>query len=285
MVDSARSLTKNMLLVWSGISLILIYAPVISLVIYGFNAGQYALRWEGFSFRWYAAALTNPEMLLALFNSLFIGFISTILAVMLAFFYCLWAHRTKFRRLAGTSDSLMSLPLFIPEIVLSIGLLVMIVRFLKPAVLELGFSIDSVVAVIIGHTTIAVGYASLVLRARFNTYDIQQELAAKDLGADKWQIFTTVMLPQIMPGLAAAACLSFAVSLDDFYVSYFLSTGGSALKTLPLYIWSLQGRKAMTPEINVVSSVLLILALLFFCTGLALSRSRTTGNDTRKGKS
>jgi spermidine/putrescine transport system permease protein len=276
MVNFASSLIKKLLLLWSSLILLLIYLPVFALVIYGFNSGSFALRWEGFSLRWYAAALTNSEMLYALFNSLFIGFISSLIAVSLAFMYCLWAHRTRHRRLAGTSDSLLSLPLFIPEIVLAIGLLVMIVRFLKPAVLGLGLNFDSFLSVIIGHTTIAVGYASLVLRTRFNAYDLQQELAAKDLGADRWSLFWSVMLPQILPGLAAAACLSFAVSLDDFYVSYFLSTGGSALKTLPLYIWSLQGRKAMTPEINVVSSLLLFIALLFFCTGLIFSRSRKT---------
>lgn len=276
MVNSSNPMRKKLLLGWTVLSLALLYIPVFMLVFYGFNAGQFALRWEGFSLRWYAAALSNEEMILALLNSLLIGLFSTVISVALAFTYCLWAQRTRFKRLAGTSDSLMSLPLFIPEIVLSIGLLVMIVRFLKPAFLGMGFNFDSLAAVIVGHATLAVGYASLVLRTRFNSYDIQQELAARDLGADRRQIFLEIMLPQIMPGLAAAACLSFAVSLDDFYVSYFLSTGGSALKTLPLYIWSLQGRKAMTPEINVVSSVLLIVALLFFCTGLTLSRSRSS---------
>lgn len=283
MVDSANSITRKILGAWSLAVLLLIYIPVALLVIYGFNGGSYALRWEGFSLRWYEATLTNREMLGALFNSLMVALLSTSVAVTLAFLYALWAHRTQQKRLAGASDSLLSLPLFIPEIVIAIGLLVMMARFIKPKALELGFHLDSLGSVVLGHTTLALGYAALVLRTRFNSYDLQQELAAKDLGANRWNVLWYIMLPQVLPGLAAAACISFAVSLDDFYVSYFLSTGGSALQTLPLYIWSLQGRRAMTPEINVVSSLLLLIALLFFGLGLTLSRSRKPDTLNLKG--
>lgn len=272
MVSSANQLNSKLLAGWSICVLILLYLPIASLFVYGFNAGAFALRWEGFSLRWYAEAFANEALLTALLNSLAVAIISSLMAVLLGFLYAFWAHRIAGRRLASASDSLISLPLFIPEIVIAIGLLVMTVRVFRPTALQLGVPISSLTAVVLGHTTLALGYAALILRTRFKNYDLQQELAARDLGAGRWDIFQHVLLPQIAPALVAAACISFAVSLDDFYVSYFLSTGGSSLQTLPLYIWSLQGRRAMTPEINVVSSILLFIALGFFTMGLFLNR-------------
>lgn len=257
---------------WSLTWLSVLYVPVLFLVILGFNASSYALRWEGFSLRWYESTLRNPEMLSALFNSIIVALMSAFIAVCLGFFYALWSHRNNSKKLSGLGDSLMSLPLFIPEIVIAIGLLVLISQSFRPMTASLGFNLNSMTSIILGHTTLALGYSALVLRNRFKAYDFQQELAAIDLGATRMQVFFLIMVPQLLPGFAAASCLSFAVSLDDFYVSYFLSTGGSALKTLPLYIWSLQGRRAMTPEINVVSSLLLCLAVFFFAAGLILSR-------------
>lgn len=283
MVNSANSVNAKILQMWSMLLLSLLYFPVFILVVYGFNKGSFALQWEGFSIRWYALALSNSELLKALANSLLIATLSTFISVTLAFLYALWAHRSTQKRVAGAADSLMSLPLFIPEIVIAIGLLIVLVRFLKPISVGIGLPLDSVNSVILGHATLSLGYAALILRARFRGYDIQQEIAAQDLGADRWNIFKHIMLPELAPGLAAACCISFALSLDDFYVSYFLSVGGSSLQTLPLYIWSLQGRRAMTPEINVVSSLLLFIALLFFGLGLYLNRSDQSSELARKG--
>lgn len=282
MVPRPLNMKKLLFNAWSLVLLALLYLPVGFLVVYGFNSGSYALRWEGFSLRWYAATLENPEMLSALFNSLLVATISTVLAVTLGFFYALWSHRHAQHKLTGAADSLMSLPLFMPEIVISIGLLVVVAQILRPSADLLGIPISSITSIILGHTTLALGYASLVLRNRFRHYDQQQELAAIDLGATRWQVFFQVMLPQLMPGFAAASCLAFAVSLDDFYVSYFLSTGGSSLQTLPIFIWSLQGRRAMTPEINVVSSLLLCIAVLFFAAGLLLSRSESNQSSPER---
>lgn len=283
MVTFPSSLRKNALRSWSVLTLLALYFPVFCLFVFGFNGGTFALRWEGFSLRWYAITLTNTDMLTALFNSLMVATLSTTIAVCLGFLYAWWAHRIASNRVTRAADSLVSLPLFIPEIVIAIGLLVLVVRFIKPGISGIGLSMDSIHSIVIGHATLALGYAALVLRTRFKSYDVVQEFAARDLGASSWSIFSRIMIPQIAPGLAAAACISFAVSLDDFYVSYFLSTGGSSLKTLPLYIWSLQGRRAMTPEINVVSSLLLVLALLFFGLGLYLSRSGRGKSETEKG--
>lgn len=283
MVHFTHRLKGNLMRIWCLFLLLILYLPVLSLVLFGFNASTFALRWEGFSLHWYKITLSNSEMLTALFNSLLVALLSTALAVTLAFFYALWAHKNSNTKLKGASDSLMSLPLFIPEIVIAIGLLVMVVHILRPAAGHIGIQLGSLSSIVLGHTTLAVGYACLVLRNRFKTYDSQQELAAQDLGANKWQVFSRVMLPQLMPGFAAACCMSFAVSLDDFYVSYFLSTGGSALQTLPIFIWSLQGRRAMTPEINVVSSLLLFIAVIFFVAGLWLNQSKAVPDKTEKG--
>jgi spermidine/putrescine transport system permease protein len=282
MVNRTSRLKKIGILVWSILLLFILYCPVLFLVVFGFNASSYALRWEGFSLRWYEKTLENPEMLSALFNSIMVATVSTCFAVVIGFLYALWSHRQQNKKIAAAGDSLMSLPLFMPEIVIAIGLLVVVSQIFRPAASNIGIPLDSMGSIILGHTTLALGYAALVLRNRFKCYDLQQELAAIDLGATPRQVFFRVMLPQLVPGFAAASCLSFAVSLDDFYVSYFLSTGGSSLQTLPIYIWSLQGRRAMTPEINVVSSLLLFIAAFFFAAGLLLSRIDATGKQSGK---
>ncbi|MEY4066421.1 MAG: hypothetical protein RIR26_2629 [Pseudomonadota bacterium] len=261
-----------------------LYAPVLCLVVFGFNASTYALRWEGFSIQWYESTLRNPDMLSALFNSLAVATLSTFLAVLFAFLYALWSHKQIKKTWAGVGDGMMTLPLFMPEIVIAIGLLIVMVNVFRPAAGWFGLNLDSLASIVLGHTTLAMGYATLVLRNRFKTYDAQQDLAALDLGATPAQVLFRIMLPQMLPGLAAAACLSFAVSLDDFYVSYFLSTGGSSLQTLPTYIWSLQGRRAMTPEINVVSSLLLFIAVFFFTAGMVLTRIDTAARQNAKDK-
>lgn len=282
MVDRTSQLKQAGFKLWSVLWLGILYTPVFFLVALGFNSSSYALKWEGFSFRWYEHTLSNPEMVAALFNSILVATLSTLIAVILGFLYAFWSHRAVAKRVSGMSDGLMSLPLFIPEIVIAIGLLVLVSHGLRPLVDTIGLSVNSMTAITLGHATLALGYASLVLRNRFKSYDLNQELAAQDLGASRLQIFLQIMLPQLMPGFAAAACLSFAVSLDDFYVSYFLSTGGSSLQTLPLYIWSLQGRRAMTPEINVVSSLLLSIALVFFAAGLFFNRLETKLRTSKK---
>jgi spermidine/putrescine transport system permease protein len=282
MNTSPSSTTR--LTLWTTLILLILYVPVTLLFFYGFNSGLYALRWEGFSLRWYKEALGNEGMLDAMFTSLLIAALSALLAVSIAFLYALWSHRMARARTLRFTDSVMSLPLFIPEIVIAIGLLILIARGFRPAALAAGFDLSPFVSVLIGHATLAIGYAALILRARIQSYDLQQELAARDLGADGTHIFRYILLPQMMPGLAAAGCLSFAVSLDDFYVSYFLSTGGSSIQTLPLYIWSLQGRRAMTPEINVVSSILLLIAVFFFALGIVFNRQSRNSNFSEKGR-
>lgn len=253
-----------------------LYVPLVILVMHGFTAGKYALRLEGFSTEWYARAAANPQTWRAIGGSFSIAFVAGTLATALGTGLAVAVHGAR-GRLRTILVGAGGLPLLVPEIVLGLGLLVFLSRFLRPWLSGHGVAFGSYPSVAAGHVTLALGYVMLTVRARLAHFDPAQVAAALDLGATPWQAFRYVTLPQILPGVASGFLLAVGVSLDDFYVSYFVSVGGSGFQTLPLYFWSLQGRQALTPEINVVSTLLLACSGLLVLAGYVVQRAfRTT---------
>ena len=120
----------------------------------------------------------------------------------------------------------------------------------------------------------------MAVRSRLKGYNSQTELAALDLGANQLDVLRRIILPQMGPAIFSGFLMAVSLSLDDFYVSYFVTVGGSGFKTVPLYIWGLQGRSAMTPEINAVATLMLVFSALAL--GVALLASR--GVYGEKGK-
>jgi len=266
---------------------VFLYLPLAVLVLYSFSAGRFALRLEGFSLQWYARALANPRMYDAVATSFSLAFASGTVATILGTGLALALHR-RTTKTARALTLLGSLPLLVPEIVVGLGLLLFLSRYLRPALTALQFptdTLDSFTGVLIGHVTLAVGYVMFTVRARLAHFDDTLVLAAYDLGASRWQAFTRVTFPQILPAVLSALFLAFGISLDDFYVSYFVSVGGSSFQTLPLYFWNLQGRQALTPEINVVSTLLLASSALFLALGAVLQRVLRTPDSRPKDTS
>lgn len=240
--------------------LLILYLPLAVLLVYSFNAGPLALRWEGFSWRWYRETLAKPDVLQAIINSISIAVVSGSLSALLGTGLALAIERGT-RRLRTVSRWFGYVSLLIPEIVLAIGLLILFNQFLRPALLYFNIHINSFVAVVIGHISIAMAYVMITVRARLQEYNSTTELAALDLGATYPEVLQRIILPQISPAIFSGGLLAIALSLDDFYVSYFVTVGGSGFKTVPLHIWALQGRNALTPEINCVSVIMLMLSL------------------------
>ncbi|MCA2960102.1 MAG: ABC transporter permease [Silvanigrellales bacterium] len=250
-----------------------LYAPLVVLVVYSFSASRFALRMEGFTLEWYRRALSNPAVYKAVVTSFSVAFLSAALSTGLGTALALAIHSLRRAKVAGKALLAMgAFPLLAPEIVLGLGLLLFFSRFLRPSLLLWGLELGSFPSVVAGHVTLGIGYVMYTVRARLEHFDDAQLLAAHDLGASRPEAFWTVMFPQILPGIIAGACLSLAVSLDDFYVSYFVSVGGSGFQTLPLYFWNLQGRQALTPEINVVSTLLLGFSFLFVLSAFVLQK-------------
>jgi spermidine/putrescine transport system permease protein len=202
-----------------------LYVPVLVLPVFSFNNSEFiAFPLSGFTTRWYAGLADDSAMLHALGNSLKVGLVTALLSTILG----LSAAKAVTQYLlkgAGAALGFISLPLFIPDIVLGISLLLL----LGTAGLPL-----SLAAVVLGHLLICVPFALTVLIARFEGFDRNLEEASADLGEDGWMTFWRVTFPLMLPGIVASLLLTFITSFDEFLIAYFTS-GTEA--TLPIYIW------------------------------------------------
>lgn len=236
-----------------------LYAPLAVVVIYSFNANRIAGVWTGFSLNWYGAALRNTALMGALKTSLLIAAVATVVATtvaLLAAMSIIRGRNVRFRRL---SETVVNLPLLLPEIVLAVATLIVFSL--------LGIQ-NGLLKLIVAHSAFCTPFAFLPLRARLQGMSLDFEEAATDLYASRWVTFRRVTLPLIFPGLFSGAMLAFLISMDDFITSNMLSSGGTT--TLPVYIFSLI-RAGTSPELNAVASLLMLASLVLATTVLLVS--------------
>jgi spermidine/putrescine transport system permease protein len=238
-----------------------LYAPILVLAALSFNASRLSASWEGFTLDWYARAASNPQILSALRNSLIVGAAATLLATSAATAAALAFHRHRFRR-QGSLEALLTLPTVAPEIVLAASMLLVFAAL----GVRLGF-----LTVILSHAAFTVSYGYVVVRARLSGFDRSLEEAALDLGARPFQVFRKVTLPLIVPAVMAAALLVFALSIDDYVVTSFVAGVGAT--TLPLQIYSMV-KSGISPEINAVSTVLLLSTALLVLAAFLIEQGR-----------
>jgi spermidine/putrescine transport system permease protein len=236
---------------WLWLAAILVYAflyiPLAVVVTYSFNDSRLNAEWVGFTLFWYKALLNDQEMLLAARNSLIIAFSASLSATLLGTMAGLAIHRFNLKVL----PVLVFTPVAMPEILLGVSLLLF---FLQVLHLTLGM-----VSIIIAHTTFCVGFVAIIVRARLQGMDESIFEAARDLGASPWQTFRLVTLPLIMPAVVSGALMSFTLSIDDFVITFF--TKGVGEPILPIQIYTMI-KVAVTPEVNAVSTLLMLLTLV-----------------------
>ncbi len=233
------------LLLYAFAYLAFLYVPVLVLPVFSFNDSQFiAFPLSGFTTRWYAGLLADSALQHALGNSLKVGVVTALLSTLLG----LTAARAVTRyRLRGTGAALgfISLPLFIPDIVLGLSLLMLLGAVGLPL---------SLAGVVLGHLLVCVPFALIVLIARFEGFDKNLEEASADLGEDGWMTFWRVTFPLMLPGIAASLLLTFITSFDEFLVAYFLS-GTEA--TLPIYIWGQLRFPGRLPMVLALGAIIL----------------------------
>lgn len=230
--------------------LVFLYLPIAVLALYSFNAGNIVMVWTGFSTDWYAKAFANEDIRKAAFNSLVVAVSATAIATTCATLAALALARGGRFSGQGVTFGIIVLPLMVPEIVTAVAMLV----FFSNLGLNLGLG-----NVILAHTTFCIPFAFMPIRARLEGMDTTVEQASRDLYASDWETFRLITLPLLMPGVLAGAMLSFVISLDDFIIT--LMVAGAGDTTLPVYIYSMI-RQGITPEINAVSTVLLLFSIL-----------------------
>lgn len=234
--------------VFSFLVYLFLYMPIIVLVVFSFNNSKLNAVWNGFTFKWYKSLFSNFGILEAVKNSLIVAFCSTIVATFIGTVtaYGMYKYASKGTKLL---DSLLYIPIVIPEIVMGISLL----AFFS----ELHFSLG-LISLIIAHITFSISYVVIVVKARLDGFDKALEEAAMDLGATPVVTFFKVILPVIAPGVVAGALLAFTLSLDDVIISFFVAGTGST--TLPLKVFSMV-KFGVTPEINALSSILMVFTI------------------------
>jgi len=234
---------------WTIVFFIFLYLPIVVLIFYSFNANRMVMNWGGFGFDWYLKAFQNDDIQNAVWNSLIVATIATIFATAIATIGALVLARGGNFRGKTVSLGLITLPLMVPEIVTAVAVLI----FFSAIGMNWGLG-----NVIIAHITFCIPFAFMPIRARLEGMDTSLEQAARDLYASEWETFRYVTVPLLMPGIAAGAMLSFVISMDDFIIT--LMVGGAGSTTLPVYIYSMI-RRGLTPEINAVSTVLLLVSV------------------------
>jgi spermidine/putrescine transport system permease protein len=248
------------LAVWSGLALLYLFIPIVIVVLFSINdnQGRFNFTWQGFTLDHWADPFANPDLAIALKNSLLIALIATVLATALGTFMALALVRYGFRG-RGTVDLLVFLPLATPEVVLGAALLAL---FLTMAV-NTGFA-----TIVIAHTMFTISYVVVTVKARLEGMDRHIEEAAMDLGATEWATFRKITLPMIAPGVAAAALLASAISIDDYVITSF---NAGQTQTFPLFIFGAT-RQGVPPEVNVLATALLVAVLILMALNVLLQR-------------
>jgi len=241
-----------------------LYAPIVLVVIFSFNVSRFPNNWAGFTLDWYVKLFGDYAIGFALKNTLIVSISSTIISTIFGTMISVGIERYRFLGKAPL-DALLFLPIIIPDIAMAI----MLLAFFVLVKMELGLS-----TIIISHVAFNIAFVAVIVRARMASIDPGLEEAASDLYANEWRAFWRVTFPLLLPGILAGALFAFTLSLDDYVITFFTSGPGST--TLPVRIYSMV-KRGITPEINAVSSLLLLASMFLVPLSLWLQRK---GDDT-----
>lgn len=241
----------RLLKIYTFIVLGLIYLPIVVLIVFSFNESRSKVVFTGFTLENYFSLIDNYRVWESFYNSIWIGVVVAVVSVLLAILMAYGVTRYEFRG-KTIIDSLMLVPIIIPEIVEALTLLVFLVI--------LGIDL-SPYTIIIGHIAFDISFAYVVIKARMAGYDPVYEEAARTLGADEIRAFTKVTLPILAPGIIAASLIAFLESYDDFIKTFFTRPAG--FMTLPVYIWNMASRRGFPLDLNALATFVVVLALIF----------------------
>src|SRR5215469_5152516 len=259
-----------LLAVMMVLGFVFLYGPIVSVIVYSFNASRLVTVWAGFSTRWYAELWQNDQIKHAALISFEIAILAATGALILGTLAGFVLAR--YRRFVGRTlfGALISGPLVMPEVITGLSLLLLFVALEQAIGWPEG---RGIVTIAIAHITLGMAYVAVVVEARLSSFDRSLEEAALDLGARPWKVFAVITLPLIAPALLAGWLLAFTLSLDDLVIASF--TTGPSATTLPMVIFS-SVRLGVSPQINALATILLILvaaAILIVGRILATNRS------------
>ncbi len=234
---------------------LLLYAPIITLMVFSFNDSRRNIVWQGFTTKYYVRAWNNASLIEAFINSLTIAVLATVISTIIGSMVALLLWRFRFPGKAAY-EGFTALPIVIPEICMGVAMLAFFARIGWPTGMVWPLNLG---AITIAHVAFCFPFVAIVVRARMAGFNRELEEASRDLGASEWQTFRNVILPYMRPGVVAGALLAFTLSLDDFVITFF--TSGPDTVTFPVKVYSMV-RFSVTPEVNAASTVLVVITII-----------------------
>jgi putrescine transport system permease protein len=238
-------------ILWLVVVFAFLYAPIISVVIYSFNASKLVTVWAGWSFKWYGELAKDRQIIDAAILSLEVAAISSTLATILGTIagYVL----VRFPKFLGRTafSGMVNAPLVMPEVITGLSMLLLFISMRNFIGWPQG---NGLVTVIIAHTTFTLSYIAVVMRSRFLVLDLSLEEAAQDLGARPLKVFFVITLPIVAPAIVSGWLLGFTISLDDLVITAF--TNGPGTTTLPQVVFS-KVRLGLDPKINALATIII----------------------------
>ncbi len=252
-----------------GLVLLFMYLPIVVLIVFSFNKSKSRGNWTGFTFKWYGELFKNSQIIDALYNTIRIALISSIIAVIIGTFAAIGIHNMKKIKKTVVMN-LTYLPVLNPDIVTGVSLMIMFVFIGTFMNLKLGFF-----TMLLAHITFNIPYVILSVLPRLKQMNKHMYEAALDLGASSFYALRKVIIPEIMPGIISGFLMAFTLSIDDFVISYF--TTGSGVSNLSITIYSM-ARTGVKPTINALSTLMFLSVLLL----LVIINIRSSREEKRR---
>jgi spermidine/putrescine transport system permease protein len=245
-VPAGRRWTRLILPSYTWLMILYFSLPILVMIVFGFNdtQGRLNLRWQGFTLNWYRKLFELPALTTALRNSLVIAVISTVVTTVFGTMIGIALGRYRFRG-KNLYDLVIFSAISAPELVLGASLLSLFIT--------LQFT-RGMVTIVIAHVVFSLAFVAVTVRARVLGLDPTLEEAAQDLGADPWTTFRKITLPLLAPGIVAGALLAFALSIDDYVVTSFVS---GQVETVPLWVYGAT-RVGVPPQVNVMGTLIFL---------------------------
>lgn len=251
-----------------GFGFAFFYVPILSMIVYSFNASRLATVWGGFSTKWYVSLWSNDKVIDALILSLKIALVSATLATILGTMAAIALVRMGKFRGRTLFSGLVTAPLIMPEVITGVSALIFFLLLAQwigwPA--QRGFT-----TITLAHITFSMVFVTTIVQARLLQFDRAIEEAAMDLGSKPWQVLFDITLPVISPAVLSGWLLAFTISLDDVVITSFTTGPGST--TLPLLIWS-KVKLGVTPDINALATLMVLaVGLGVVIAGIVMNRA------------
>lgn len=244
----------------TSLVLVFLHAPLMVLVVNSFNESRFGGEWEGFTWKWYERLWKADEVWSSLWLTIKVASLSSVTAMILGTLAAWTLHQFR-SRLQSVHQSLVTLPLALPDLLMGMSLLALFVA----AGVETGF-----MTLWIAHVTFCLSYVTMVVLGRLQDFDLTLLEAARDLGATRWQAMRRVLLPLLLPGILAGGLLAFTLSMDDYVISFFVSGPGTT--TLPLRVASMMKTSRSLPMINALSTLMIACTFLLAAASFRLQK-------------